>query len=85
MAQDGDASGTGYLRSTGDAGQTVHQILFNTQRWGDAGNGWLRLLEFQPDGRSVIVKTYSPWLDARGLTAWRSDPENYFVLQLSPL
>jgi hypothetical protein len=81
----GDATGTGYLRSVGDAGQDVHQVLFNTQRWGDAGDGWLRLLEFQPDGRTVILKTYSPWLDGRKLKAWRSDPENYFMIRLSPV
>jgi hypothetical protein len=78
-------SESGYLRSTGAHGQHVHQILFNAQRRGDAGEGWLRLLEFQPDGRTVVVKTYSPWRDGRRLTAWRSDPDNYFQIELTPL
>lgn len=79
-----DAAEIGYRRGIGEAGNAVHEMLFNAQRQGDAGEGWLRLLEFQPDGRTVVVKTYSPWLDQRGLDAWRTDPENYFSIQLSP-
>ena len=78
-----DKAEVGYLRGVGAGDQRVHQMLFNAQRRGDAGDGWLRLLEFQPDGRTVIVKTYSPWRDARGLNAWRSDPDDYFRLTLS--
>lgn len=80
----GDDAEIGYLASKADTGQTVHQMLFDAQRRGDAGDGWLRLLEFQPDGQTVIVKTYSPWLDERGLDPWRSDPQNYFRIQLRP-
>lgn len=79
-----DAAEIGYRGGLGEAGKTVHEMLFNAQRQGDAGEGWLRLLEFQPDGRTVVVKTYSPWLDQRGLDAWRTDPENYFSIELSP-
>lgn len=80
----GDKAEIGYLPGRADTGQTVHQMLFNAQRRGDAGDGWIRLLEFHPDGETVIVKTYSPWLDQRGLDAWRSDPQNYFRIHLSP-
>lgn len=79
-----DDAEIGYRRAVGDAGNVVHEMLFNAQRQGDAGEGWLRLLEFQPDGQTVIVKTYSPWLDQRGLDAWRTDPDNYFSIHLSP-
>jgi len=78
----GDDTEIGYLAGRGDAGQTVHQMLFNAQRRGDAGDGWIRLLEFQPDGQTVIVKTFSPWLAQRGLDPWRSDAANYFRIQL---
>ncbi|KKK47314.1 hypothetical protein LCGC14_3156460, partial [marine sediment metagenome] len=44
--------GLGYLASTADEGNTVHQMLFNTQMEANGGNGWLRLLEFLPDGRT---------------------------------
>ncbi|MDE6854522.1 MAG: metallophosphoesterase [Muribaculaceae bacterium] len=46
-------------------GRTVHQMMFNVQTlgggWeGNGGDGWLRILEFKPDGRTIGVKTYSP-------------------------
>jgi len=47
------------------AGKNVHQMMFNVQvsggGWeGNGGDGWLRILEFMPDGKTVSVKTYSP-------------------------
>ena len=40
-------------------------MMFNVQvlggGWeGNGGDGWLRILEFMPDGRTIKVKTYSP-------------------------
>ena len=48
-----------------EAGRNVHQMMFNVQilggGWeGNGGDGWLRILEFMPDGKTVKVKTYSP-------------------------
>lgn len=48
-----------------DAGITVPQMMFNVQAlgggWeGNGGDGWLRILEFKPDGKTVSIKTYSP-------------------------
>ena len=48
-----------------DAGITVPQMMFNVQAlgggWeGNGGDGWLRILEFKPDGNTVSIKTYSP-------------------------
>ncbi len=79
----GQRSEVGYRLSVGDSGHRVHEMLFNAQRQGEAGDGWIRLLEFSPDQRTVVVKTYSPYRDARGLPAWRTDPENYFVIKLT--
>ena len=47
------------------AGKNVHQMMFNVQisggGWeGNGGDGWLRILEFMADGKTVKVKTYSP-------------------------
>jgi hypothetical protein len=47
------------------AGKNVHQMMFNVQisggGWeGNGGDGWLRILEFMPDGKTISVKTYSP-------------------------
>lgn len=71
--------GTGLLSSQGNAGNTVHQILSNYQMLDQGGLGYLRLLEFQADGRTLRVKTYSPSLE-RFATA----PDQNFELKISP-
>lgn len=55
--------GTGFLSSTGNLGNEVHQMLANYQFKQEGGNGDMRLLEFKPDGETVVVRTYSPVLD----------------------
>lgn len=55
----------GYREDKNAAGKTVYQMTFNAQAmgggWqGNGGDGWLRYLEFLPDGRSVKVRTFSP-------------------------
>lgn len=69
--------GTGYLESFNDAGKAVHQILSNYQMRQLGGEGYLRLLEFLPDGRTVQVKSYSV-LYGRYLTA----PDQQFSFEL---
>lgn len=70
----------GYLRSTGDYGQAVHQMLFNTQSYPEGGEGWLRLLEFLPDDRTVKVRTYSTLLNT-----WDTDATDQFTFFLTPV
>lgn len=58
-------SATGFKVSKNDAGKEVCQMMFNTQTIGggfsgNGGDGWLRILEFKPDGKTVKVTTYSP-------------------------
>jgi hypothetical protein len=67
-------------------------MLFNAQydgggskEEGNGGDGWMRLLTFEPDGRAVTVRTYSPYREARGESAWRTDLEHEFRFELSPL
>jgi hypothetical protein len=55
--------GTGFLSSTGEHGNVVHQILANYQFNTEGGQGDMRLLEFKDDGNTVVVRTYSPVLD----------------------
>lgn len=55
--------GTGYLASRTDLGHTCHQMLANYQMRELGGEGYLRLLEFSNNGRSVRVLTYSPLYD----------------------
>ena len=55
--------GTGYRVDANNAGTNVHQMFLNTQFETNAGNGWLRVVEFMKDGQTVKVRTYSPHFD----------------------
>jgi 3',5'-cyclic AMP phosphodiesterase CpdA len=56
--------GTGYLASVTDKGNTCHQMLSNYQfRAPTGGDGYMRLLQFLDDGKTVNVHTYSPLFD----------------------
>lgn len=61
--ENGGGDGTGYLASYTDGGSLVHQMLSNYQTplQLNGGNGFLRYLEFAPNG-DVTVRTYSPTL-----------------------
>ena len=55
------------------AGHNVYQMMFNVQTlgggWeGNGGDGWIRILEFMPDGKTVKVRTYSPLFGISPLT-----------------
>lgn len=70
--------GVARLTSPGVHGNAVHQILSNYQVVRPhGGNGFLRLLEFLPDGETVQARTYSP-----ALNAYKTDPQNQFTLKL---
>jgi len=64
------------------AGKTVHQMMFNIQclggGWeGNGGDGWLRLLEFMPDGKTIRATTYSVLFGISPMTrhlAHQTDP-----------
>ena len=66
-------TGNGFRVSKNDAGKEVTQMMFNMQgidgaMSGNGGDGWLRLLEFKPDGKTVKVHTYSPLFGFSDLT-----------------
>ncbi len=52
--------GTGYRVDHNDIGMPVHQILANYQFRQLGGEGYLRTVEFQPDGKTVKIRSYSP-------------------------
>ena len=62
------------IASKGLHGQTVHEMV---AAYHDPPEGYIRLLEFLPDGKTIQVKTYSPHLD-KHLT----DSDQQFVLLL---
>ncbi|MDR0901518.1 MAG: metallophosphoesterase, partial [Opitutaceae bacterium] len=72
----------GFRTDKNAAGKSVHQMTFNAQAlgggWhGNGGDGWLRILEFLPDGKTVKVKTFSPLFAISPTTqqfAWRTKP-----------
>lgn len=73
--------GAAHLVSTGAGGRPVHQIVANFQKGvmpdrGYGGGGFLRLMQFLPDGKTVQVRTYSPWYDH-----WLHEPEHHFTLR----
>jgi hypothetical protein len=72
--------GAGYLASTADEGNTVHQMFINTQFETHGGDGWIRILEFLEDGTTVRARTYSPLWDMH-----RTHSDFSFTFQLSPL
>jgi len=49
----------GYRKDNADHGNIVHQMLVDYEKM-RGGNGFLRVLEFLPDGKTVQVRTYSP-------------------------
>ncbi len=54
-----------YVVENNDYGAPVHQMMFNVQALGgggegNGGDGWLRILEFMPNGKTIKVRTYSP-------------------------
>jgi hypothetical protein len=72
--------GVAYLLGTGLEGNKVHQMLINAQFETNGGNGWFRLLEFLEDGKTVRVRTFSPFFDLA-----RTDSTNAFTFTLSQL
>ncbi len=84
----GHISGEGYREDANAAGKTVHQVLFDAQsaggRAGNGGDGWLRILEFYPDGKTVKLRTFSPLFATSLVTqqfAWKRDSRNEFEMK----
>lgn len=80
----------GFRTDKNAAGKKVSQMVFNAQAmgggWnGNGGDGWLRILEFLPDGKTVKVKTFSPLFAISPTTqqyAWRTAPYDEFEFSL---
>ncbi|MBP3773782.1 MAG: metallophosphoesterase [Bacteroidaceae bacterium] len=56
---------TSYRVDKNADGKKVHQMMFNNQfigggGYGNGGDGWVRILEFMPDGKTIKIRTYSP-------------------------
>jgi hypothetical protein len=83
------ASHVGRRTDPNDRGLPVHQMLFNAQGFGggsdekgNGGDGWLRLLTFEPDGVTLSVRTFSPLKLDAGDSPWWDHPSWRFRLRL---
>lgn len=80
----------GYKVDKNYAGKKVNQITFNAQAlgggWhGNGGNGWLRILEFLPDNKTVKMHTFSPLFAISPQTqekSWNKEVYNDFSFSL---
>ena len=80
----------GFSVDKNSSGKTVSQLVFNTQAigggfTGSGGNGWLRLLEFMPDKKTVKATTFSPYFAISPSTchlAWKTDARNEFTFTI---
>ena len=59
--------------------RSFHTLMFNYQDDRKDGLGYMRILTFDPDTRSIEVSTYSPWLDRWGYVKAK-EGEDAFVL-----
>ncbi|MCA9580494.1 MAG: metallophosphoesterase [Myxococcales bacterium] len=66
---------------TADDGHLVYEIEANYQTLDNGGNGWLRLMRFEPGERALKVRTYSPFLDSFA----RSDRHEFTFWDFEPL
>lgn len=90
MVLSGHYSGEGYKSDQNNKGKIVHQIMFDAQsmggggRIGNGGDGWLRILEFFPDNKTVKVRTFSPLFGISPTSqpnAWKKDARNEYTIQ----
>ena len=65
--------GQGRRVSVGDYGNKVYQMLSNYQMQTNGGNGFLRLLEIDPEAGTINATSYSPYLDQ-----YKTDWQNQF-------
>ncbi|SEG00455.1 3',5'-cyclic AMP phosphodiesterase CpdA [Sphingobacterium lactis] len=81
----------GFRIDNNSAGKRVSQMTFNAQAlgggtYGSGGDGWIRILEFLPDGKTVKVRTFSPFFALSSSTqhlAWRTEDYDEFTITLN--
>lgn len=71
------ADGIGWLTTATLNGREIPQVLVNFQVKPNGGDGWLRLLEFRPDGTTVMAYDYSMTREQ-----WNMAPNNTFEMTI---
>lgn len=90
-APDSWLGSTAFAMDRNDAGHSVAQMMFDTQAmgggWeGNGGDGWIRLLEFSSDLKTVKARTFSPLFDVipqMKSAAWERSEPNEFTFTLN--
>ena len=69
--------------------RNVPIVMFNPQNCGgynaNGGDGWLRIMEFMPDGKTISMRTYSPLFASSATTqdfAWDKRKEAQFKIEI---
>ena len=83
-------AGVQFVMTENASGKKVAQMMFNTQAIGggyagSGGDGWLRILEFMPDRKTIKARTFSPFFAVTPTTrhlAWKTDKANEFTFEL---
>lgn len=83
-------SNVAFRTDRNEEGKNIPQMMFNAQTagggWhGNGGDGWIRIMEFLPDGKTIRIKTFSPFFAASPTTeqfAWRTDSFDQFDIIL---
>lgn len=76
----GHVPGEGRRSDANACGRSVHQLRSDYQGRPNGGDGWLRILEFQPAAGLVTVRTYSPKLGR-----YETDPNSQFTVPVGSL
>ncbi len=72
------SGGEAYRQETNTCGDPVQMHMADYQSRTNNGNGWLRLLTFDPEADTFTVQTYSPLLDQ-----WETDADSAFTHALT--
>ena len=62
----GHNHGEGRRTDTGTNGNTIYSVLADYQSYPNGGNGFLRIMEFDPAVDEINVTTYSPYMGGTG-------------------
>lgn len=89
-APDDEKAHIGFRTDKNAGGKKIQQLTFNAQAlgggwFGNGGDGWLRILEFFPDDKTVKVRTFSPFFGISPKTqhlAWRTQPYDEFSFEI---
>jgi hypothetical protein len=71
----GSSPSAGHQTEPGFNGNIVNEVMADYQNLTNGGNGYLRIMTFEPGNNDIVVKTYSPTLDS-----YLTDSANQFTI-----